>query len=124
MHRLEPKRAAPSTAPYVAAAALTEEDVGGVQRCIASGPTAEDVGALERAAEEMTRPHEVTIEGRCPHCGRPVTLRAHVVAPELVRIAARLRVLRDKLARFDGRVLQRLVERLGEGASLWFTGGR
>ena len=123
MHRLDVNRPTPSTAPFVAAAALTEEDVGGVQRCIAAGPTAEDVGALDRAAEEMARPHEVTIEGTCPHCGQPVKLRRRVVVPELAGIAARLRVLRDKLARFDGRVLQRLLDRLGEGASLWFTGG-
>ena len=120
--RSRARRPTPSTAPYEAAAALTGDDIGDLQRAIEAAPRPEDAAQLDQAANDVERPTRVTIRGSCPHCKAPVTLSKPVTLDGAASIAGRLRALAERLRRFDGRVLQRLVDDLGEGASLWFTG--
>ena len=114
----------PSTAPYEAAAALTGDDVGDVQRAIDAAPTPKDLAELDRAAADLARSYQVTLHGTCAACGHQVTVRDTIQIPALAAVAGRLGDLRERLGKFDGRVLQELIDHLGENASLWFTGGR
>ena len=118
------KRPTPSTAPFRAAAALTDGDVGDLQRAIDAAPGADVLAELDDAACEIERPQRVTLQGTCGECGSGVTITDTVSIPALTAVAGRLGQLRERLSRFDGRVLQRVIDRLGEGASLWFTGGK
>jgi len=118
------RRGAPSTAPYAAAAALTAADVGELQGCIDFAPTDRSIAQLDQAAAALRQPQRVTVTGTCGECGERVTVTDTVRIPALASIADQLEELRDRLSRFDARVLQRLIDGLGENASLWFTGGK
>ena len=122
--RSHAKRPTPGTAPYAAAAALTDGDIGDLQRAIATAPGADVLAELDAAAGEIERPQRVTLQGTCSECGSGVSVTDTVSIPAMAAVAGRLGDLRDRLSRFDGRVLQRMIDRLGEGASLWFTGGK
>lgn len=122
LRKVRPTRGTPSTEPYHAAAALTRDDLADLQRAIDNAPGGEVLAMLASAAASLERAHEVTARGTCGHCGHSVTVRDQVRIPALVAIAGELRDLREQLARFDPDVLQRIIDGMGQNASLWWTG--
>lgn len=115
-------RSTPGTAPFEAAAALTRDDVGDLQRAIDNAPGREVLAILASAAAQLEKPHKVTVRGECGECGHSVTVTDLVRIPGLAAIAGELRELRDRLAEYDPDVLQRVIDGLGQNASLWWTG--
>ena len=122
-YRPTARRGVPSTAPYETAVALTGDDIGDLQTAIDSAPGPDALHVLDNAASTVEKPVAVTLKGQCPHCGKGVTLRKTIEIPGMAVVASRLRALRDKLAEFDPAVLQRMIDHMGRGASLWWTKG-